>query len=25
MIIGNDKHPEVEGIKGWVNGRSYGL
>ena len=20
VIIGNDKHPEVEGIKGWVNG-----
>lgn len=20
IIIGNDKHPEVEGIKGWVNG-----
>ncbi len=21
VIIGNDKHPEVEGIKGWVQGR----
>ena len=20
IIIGNDNHPEVEGIKGWVNG-----
>lgn len=23
VIIGNDLHPEVEGIKGWVNGESY--
>ena len=23
IIIGNDKHPEVEGIKGWVNGRAW--
>ena len=22
IIIGNDKHPEVEGIKGWVNGQA---
>ena len=22
IIIGNDKHPEVEGIKGWVNGKA---
>lgn len=22
IIIGNDKHPEVEGIKGWVNGEA---
>lgn len=23
IIIGNDKHPEVEGIKGWVNGKAW--
>lgn len=23
VIVGNDIHPEVEGIKGWVNGKSY--
>ncbi len=23
IIIGNDKHPEVEGIRGWVNGTSF--
>lgn len=23
IIIGNDKHPEVEGIKGWCRGRAY--
>lgn len=23
IIVGNDHHPEVEGIKGWVNGKSF--
>ena len=23
IIVGNDNHPEVEGIKGWVNGKSF--
>lgn len=23
LIVGNDNHPEVEGIKGWCNGENY--